>query len=139
MLRAARMPAVLSDAGAIFGFAAATSGRSAAKTGSGTNVASEAPGEGARISTGTVMGAKPARVKVTVKGASATSSIEHGVRQLQPNDVVASAPSGLESKRRLAVTERESGVGSTVTGRAGVPTQAITQPPPARAPAPRTA
>jgi len=75
----------------------AGSGGSAANIGSGANFAYETPGRAA-ICTGMVFGTKPLRVKVTVNGASAESSIEQGVRQRQPSDAVASAPCGLEFK-----------------------------------------
>jgi hypothetical protein len=51
-----------------------------------------------------VLGKKPLRVKVTVNGPSAESSIAHGVRQPEPSDAVASAPCGVEFKWMVALT-----------------------------------
>jgi hypothetical protein len=83
--------------GLLFG-SGAGNGWSAANIGSGANFASDPPGCAASVLTGMVLGTKPLRVKVTVNGASAESSIEHGVWQPQPSDAVASAPCGLEFK-----------------------------------------
>jgi hypothetical protein len=52
-----------------------------------------------------MLGAKPRCVKVTVNGPSTESSIEHGVRQREPSDVVASAPCGSEFKWMVALTD----------------------------------
>src|SRR5216683_6839604 len=84
-------------------------GWSAANIGSGVNFASNTPGCAGSICTGMVLGTKPLRVKVTVNGPSAESSIEHGVRQREPSDAVASAPCGLEFKWMVALTDLRSG------------------------------
>src|SRR6266536_2059550 len=82
-------------------------GWSVANIGSGANFASNPPA--CAGCTGMVLGTKPLRVKVTLNGPSAESSIEHGVRQPEPSDAVASAPCGLEFKWMVALTDLRSG------------------------------
>jgi len=84
-------------------------GWSVANIGSGANFASNPPACPGSICTGMMLGTKPLRVTVTLNGPSAESSIEHGVRQPEPSDAVASAPYGLEFKWMVALTDLRSG------------------------------
>lgn len=78
-------------------------GWSATSTGSGENrggalaSGSVIPLRARPTSTGTLCGTNPGKVNVTVKSLPAGSCREHGVRQVGPSDVRASAPGGSES------------------------------------------
>ena len=82
-------------------------GRSSANTGLGsmTVVGGEAKSPGLRITwTGTVTGWNLGLAKVTEKPASgAGTSIEQGVLQAGPSEVVASAPGGTDSSATFAI------------------------------------
>jgi len=71
--------------------------------------------------TGTVCGWKPGCVKVAVNSFAATAS-EHGVRQVWPVEVLASAPAGSDSN--CTVVAAGAALGRLKLGMLGIPEQA---------------
>ena len=97
--RSIRAPAIHCFGGGFFfagagaaGLGGGATGASCANTGLGANFGSDTPICPGWIFTETVSGAKPCCENVTVNGASAVTSSEHGVRQVAPSETAACAP-----------------------------------------------